>query len=69
MRGLKFVSDLAVSGTAVWNRVALTITGRVTLKGAASGHLRAVADQRGQREGSHHRCRRGQAVALTTRAP
>lgn len=70
MRGLKFVSDLAVSGTAVWNRVALTITGRVTLKGAASGRLTVrwptnVANAKAHITGVVD----GQSVDLMTAAP
>ena len=40
LRGVRFVSDLAVSGTVEWDRRAGRVTGRLRLTGARTGRLR-----------------------------
>ena len=40
MRGTRFVSDVAVSGRAVWDRRAGTVSARLRVRGPRSGRLR-----------------------------
>ena len=60
LRGVRFVSDLATSGVVTWNRRSSRVSARLTLSGAARGHLairwrldrtRAVASVVGALEG------------------
>ena len=70
LRRIKFVADMAVSGKAVWDRTALTITARVTLTGAATGHLVITWPTNVQNAKAHITgVVSGHAVGLTTRAP
>ncbi len=70
LRRIKFVSDMAVSGKAVWDRTALTMTARVTLTGAATGHLVITWPTNVQNAKAHITgAVNGHAVDLTTRAP
>ena len=66
----KFVSDMAVTGTASWNRATLTVTAHLTLTGAAGGSLTItwptnVAHARAVYTGTID----GRPVSLTMRAP
>ena len=66
LRGVRFVPDLAVSGTVAWNRRAHNVRARLRLRGAARGRLsvawsttatRAVAFMRGRIAGRPVRLR------------
>ena len=70
LRRIKFVTDMAVSGKAVWDRTALTMTARVTLSGAAAGRLVITWPTNVQNAKAHIAgAVDGHAVDLTTRAP
>ena len=70
LHGVKFVSDVAVTGKAVWNRVAHTITAQLMLKGATTGRLTVSWPQTATNAQAHITGTvNGQPIDLTTPAP
>ncbi len=70
MRGTRFVSDVAVSGKAVWDRRAGTVTAQLRVRGPRSGRLRIQWRTRDvQSLASLRGTLGGRAVRLSTPAP
>jgi hypothetical protein len=70
MRRTRFVSDVAVSGEAVWNRRADTVSARLRVHGPRSGRLRVHWRTRDVRSLAALRGRLGgRRVTLETPAP
>jgi pimeloyl-ACP methyl ester carboxylesterase len=69
-RGTRFVSDVAVSGTAVWDRRAGTVSARLRVEGPRSGRVRLNWRTRDVRSVASLRGRLGgKRVRLNTAAP
>ncbi len=70
LRGVRFVSDVAVHGTVDWDRRAGTVRARLRLSGATAGTLRIGWDTRATRAVATLRgTLAGRAVRLTMPAP
>ena len=70
LRGVRFVSDLAVSGSVEWNRRAGTVRARLRLAGARRGFVRIGWSTRAPRAlASIRGTIGGRAVRLSTPAP